>query len=192
MAGTEPLDIATRDALLDIARQAILSHVQRGGLPEFELPQGPLHDEVGAFVSLHLDGELRGCIGRLEGEGPLYQTVAQMAVAAATEDARFEPLPAADLRHTEIEVSVLGPLRPIKADSIEVGTHGLYVVQGRFRSVLLPQVPVQFGWSREEFLVQGCRKAGLGDDAWKDTDTMLLSFTAQVFGDADAFEEEGD
>ena len=188
MAATEPLDQETRDALLDMARKAILSHLQRGALPDLDLPEGPLHDEIGAFVSLHLDGEMRGCIGRLEGEGPLYMTIAQMAVAAATEDARFEPLPAADLRHTEIEISVLGPLRPIKADALEVGTHGLYVVRGRYRSVLLPQVPVQFGWSREEFLAQGCRKAGLSDDAWREPETMLLCFTAQVFGDADGYE----
>ena len=189
MADTEPLDLKARAALLALAREAILSHVQRGGLPAYDIAEGPLHEEVGAFVSLHLDGQLRGCIGRLEGEGPLYQAVAEMAVAAATEDARFEPLPAADLRHTEIEISVLGPLRPIKADAIELGTHGLYVVKGRHRSVLLPQVPVQFGWSREEFLAQGCRKAGLDDTAWQDDDTMLLSFTALVFGDTDTFEQ---
>lgn len=185
MADIKPLVLDDRDDLLDLARKAILTHVQRGALPDMDFPEGPLHDEVGAFVSLHLKGELRGCVGRLEGEGPLYQTVAEMAVAAATEDARFEPLPAGDLRHTEIEISVLGPLRPIKADAIELGTHGLYVVQGRFRSVLLPQVPLQFGWSREEFLAQGCRKAGLAEDAWRDSATMLLSFTAQVFGDTD-------
>ncbi len=185
MADIEPLELDDRDDLLDLARKAILSHVQRGGLPEMDFPEGPLHAERGAFVSLHLHGELRGSVGRLEGEGPLYKTVAEMAVAAATEDARFEPLPAADLRHTEIEVSVLGPLRPTRAEDIELGVHGLYVVQGRHRSVLLPQVPAQFGWSREEFLAQGCRKAGLKDDAWKHKETLLLSFTAQVFGDTD-------
>ncbi len=185
LADTKPLELDDRDDLLDLARKAILVHAQRGGLPEFDIPEGPLHADVGAFVSLHLHGELRGCVGRLEGEGPLYKTVAEMAVAAATEDTRFEPLPAADLRHTEIEISVLGPLNPIKADDIELGTHGLYIVCGRHRSVLLPQVPAQFGWSREELLVQGCRKAGLDDDAWKGSDTMLLGFTAQVFGDTD-------
>ncbi len=190
MADTDHLDITARALLLDVAREAILSHVRRGGLPEFDIPDGPLCDELGAFVSLHMDGQLRGCIGRLEGEGPLYQTVAEMAVAAATQDDRFEPLPATDLRHTEIEISVLGPMRPIKADAIELGTHGLYVVQGRHRSVLLPQVPGQFGWSREEFLTHGCRKAGLSDTAWKDAETMLLGFTAEVFGDADTFEED--
>ena len=185
LADTKPLDLDDRDDLLDLARKAILVHVQRGGLPEFDIPEGPLHAEVGAFVSLHMQGELRGCVGRLEGEGPLYKTVAEMAVAAATEDARFEPLPAGDLRHTEIEISVLGPMRPIKVEDIELGTHGLYIVRGRHRSVLLPQVPTQFGWSLEEFLTQGCRKAGLSDDAWKEGETMLLGFTAQVFGDTD-------
>jgi AmmeMemoRadiSam system protein A len=189
LADIKPLELDDRDDLLDLARKAILTHVQRGGLPDMDFPEGALQAELGAFVSLHLRGELRGCVGRLEGEGPLYQTVAEMAVAAATEDARFEPLPAGDLRHTEIEISVLGSLRPSKADAIELGTHGLYVVQGRFRSVLLPQVPIQFGWSREEFLTQGCRKAGLTDDAWKDSETTLLTFTAQVFGDTDDFIE---
>jgi AmmeMemoRadiSam system protein A len=185
LADIKPLELDDRDDLLDLARKAILTHVQRGALPEIDFPDGPLHAEVGAFVSLHLKGELRGCVGRLEGEGPLYQTVAEMAVAAATEDARFAPLPAGDQRHTEIEISVLGPLRPSTPEAIELGTHGLYVVQGRFRSVMLPQVPAQFGWSREQFLAQGCRKAGLADDAWKQSDTRLLTFTAQVFGDTD-------
>ena len=185
MADIKPLELDDRDDLLDLARKAILSHLQRGGLPDMDFPEGPLHAELGAFVSLHLNGELRGSVGRLEGEGPLYRTVAEMAVAAATEDARFEPLPAADLRRTEIEISVLGPLKPSRPEDIEIGTHGLYVVHGRYRSVLLPQVPAQFGWSRDEFLAQGCRKAGLADDAWKHKETMLLTFTAQVFGDTD-------
>ena len=190
MGDTEPLDIDARTTLLDLARDAILSHIQRGGLPDFQVADGPLAEEVGAFVSLHLGGELRGCIGRLEGEGPLYETVAEMAVAAATEDARFEPLPAADLRHTEIEISVIGPLRPIKPEAIELGTHGLYVVQGRHRSVTLPQVALQFGWTVDALLAEGCKKAGLAPDAWKGDDTMLLGFSAQVFGDTDTFEEE--
>lgn len=185
MADTNPLVLDDRDDLLDLARKAILVHIQRGSLPDFDIPEGPLHQEVGAFVSLHLHGELRGCVGRLEGEGPLYHTVAEMAVAAATEDGRFEPLPAADLRHTEIEISIPGPIRPISAEAIELGTHGLYVVRGRHRSVLLPQVPLQFGWSREEFLAEGCRRAGLSEGAWKEPETMLLCFTAQVFGDTD-------
>ncbi len=185
MADIKPLELDDRDDLLDWARKAILSHVQRGALPDIEFPEGPLHNEVGAFVSLHIDGELRGCAGQLEGEGPLYKTVAEMAVAAATEDARFEELPAAILRHTEIEISVLGPIKPIKAEAIELGTHGLYVVQGPHRSVLLPQVPAQFGWSKEEFLAQGCLKAGLAKDAWTKAETRLLVFEAQVFGDTD-------
>ena len=188
MAAIELLDIAAREALLDAARGAILEFLQRGALTEPVFPEGPLHDELGAFVSLHRDGELRGCIGRLEGEGPLYRTVAEMAVAAATNDARFEPLKAADLRHTEIEISVLGPIGPIKADAIQIGTDGLYIVQGRHRGVLLPQVPVQYGWSVDEFLGQACRKAGLDPKAWQGDDTRLLSFTAQVFGDTDPFE----
>jgi len=185
LADTKPLELDDRDDLLDWARKAILSHVQRGALPDVDFPEGALHAELGAFVSLHIDGELRGCAGRLEGEGPLYKTVAEMAVAAATEDGRFEELPAAILRHTEIEISVLGPIRPSSAEAIELGTHGLYVVQGPQRSVLLPQVPAQFGWSKEEFLAQGCLKAGLKRDAWKLKETRLLIFDAQVFGDAD-------
>lgn len=192
MADTNLLDKSARATLLDVARNAILSHIQRGGTPAFDLAEGPLAEELGAFVSLHMDGDLRGCIGRLEGEGPLLQTVVEMAIAAATEDTRFEPLRAADLRHTEIEISVLSPIRPIAAEAIALGTHGLYVVQGRHRSVLLPQVPGQFSWSLDEFLAQGCRKAGLSDTAWKQPDTRLFSFTAEVFGDMDAFEDGAD
>jgi AmmeMemoRadiSam system protein A len=141
-------------------------------------------------VSLHRDGELRGCIGNLEGsKTPLHRLVAEMAVAAATEDHRFAPLRPDELRTTEIEVSVLGPLVPARPEDVSVGPHGLYVVQGRHRGVLLPQVPLQYGWDRETFLDQTCRKAGLPADAWRDPETLLWTFTAEVFSDADVEED---
>ena len=138
---------------------------------------------AGAFVSLHVDGELRGCIGSLYADRPLGQTVAEMATAAATEDPRFDALRAAELRHTDIEVSVLTPFEPIRPEDVVVGRHGLYIVRGPRRGVLLPQVPVQYGWDRETFLAQVCRKAGLPTDAWRDPETLLLGFEAQVFSD---------
>lgn len=187
------LSLAGRRLLLRLAREAIAARLTRGSIDEGD-PAGAvpeeLHRPLGAFVSLHREGELRGCIGSLEGgRTPLHRTVVEMAVAAATEDHRFAPLRPEELRYTEIELSVLGLLAPTRPGDVVVGEHGLYVVQGRYRGVLLPQVPVQYGWDRETFLGEACRKAGLHPGAWVDPDTRLFGFTAEVFSDAQMAED---
>ena len=117
----------------------------------------------------------------MRSDRPLLETVARMAVAAAIEDGRFEPVTEAELDGLSVEVSALSPLGPIRPEEVEVGRHGLLVGQGGRRGVLLPQVPGEQGWDRETFLVHTCRKAGLPDDAWKEPGVELLGFTADVF-----------
>ncbi|BFR49384.1 AmmeMemoRadiSam system protein A [Nitratidesulfovibrio sp. HK-II] len=152
-------------------------------------PPGVLHRSLGAFVTFKKDGHLRGCIGSMVGDGPLYRTVARMARAAAFEDPRFPPVTAAEVPALELDISVLGPItRCADPAAVRIGRHGLLVRQGFRSGVLLPQVPVEWGWDRETFLAQTCRKAGLPPDAWRgawrDGHTELYWFEAEVFGDA--------
>ena len=168
---------------MEIAREAIFQRLQRGSVPPFAVTEADLQPPAGVFVSLHLDGQLRGCIGTLHGERPLHETVADMAIEAATNDPRFPALTPKELQRTDIEVSVLTPFSPIDPGDVVPGQHGLYLAKGPRRGVLLPQVPVQYGWDRETFLAQVCRKAGLPTDAWRDPETLLLGFEAQVFSD---------
>ena len=174
---------AERQALLRAARESIAAHFQ-GRRPALPPPTAALAKHRGAFVTLHGgDGELRGCVGQMRSDRPLLETVARMAVAAAIEDGRFEPVAEAELDQLSIEVSALSPLEPIRPEDVEVGRHGLLIGKGGRRGVLLPQVPEAQGWDRETFLVHTCRKAGLPDDAWKEPGVDLLAFTADVFRD---------
>jgi AmmeMemoRadiSam system protein A len=173
-----------RVALLRLARQAIAAHL---GGRQLELPEpsGVLAERLGAFVTLRGrdDHDLRGCIGQMQAERPLVETIARMAVAAATEDGRFDPVRADELDRLAIEISVLGPMHKIRPDQVEVGRHGLLISAGRRRGVLLPQVPVEQGWGRETFLEHTCLKAGLPLDAWRKPGIELLAFSAEVFGE---------
>jgi len=108
-----------------------------------------------------------------------------MAIASGWEDPRFPPLDASELDEIEIEISVLSPLRPARPEEIEVGKHGVYITKGFYRGVLLPQVAVEYGWDRETFLAQTCLKAGLHPDAWKEPDTKIEIFSAEVFSEKD-------
>jgi AmmeMemoRadiSam system protein A len=133
-------------------------------------------------VSLHKDGRLRGCIGQIHARQPLVRTVAEMAVAAAFEDPRFPPLRREELRDIDIEISVLTPLRRITdVGQIQVGTHGIYLRRGGYSGLLLPQVATEWGWDRNTFLEHTCEKAHLSKDAWKDGETEIYIFSADVF-----------
>jgi AmmeMemoRadiSam system protein A len=160
--------------------------VASGKEPAFEPLSDPaLNRPLGAFVTLMLEDELRGCIGHMQGDAPLYQTVARVAVDAAVRDPRFPALPLADLEDVKIEVSVLSPFKRVRdvydESEIEVGRHGLYLLYGEQRGVLLPQVPVDEGWDRAEFLEQICAKSGLPSSCWEQA--TLYTFTSQVFGE---------
>ncbi len=177
------LDASSRQELLARARGAI---ERRLGLPRESSPppaRKELLECVGAFVTLHKKDALRGCIGIFESPKPLYQTVQEMAQASAFEDPRFPPVRKDELQHLDVEISVLSPLRRIQDPSeIDVGTHGIYIIKGYNRGVLLPQVAVDQGWDRDTFLGHTCMKAGLSPDAWKG-DVEIHVFTAEVFGE---------
>ena len=183
--GTGPgayLDAAQRKDLLGIARRALDRYLDSGKIPPEEGARGKLAAPGAAFVTLTKKGRLRGCIGYTEAVAPLFKVVQECAVAAATEDPRFPPVSQNELPSLRVEISVLTPLVPIRPEEVEVGRHGLMIAQGRMRGLLLPQVPVEWGWDRETFLDQTCVKAGLSPSAWRHGAT-LRAFTAEVFGE---------
>jgi AmmeMemoRadiSam system protein A len=138
----------------------------------------------GAFVTIRVDRELRGCIGYVEPTFPLADVVADVAVKAATQDFRFEPLSVADLHSSTITISVLAPpARITSIEDIEVGVHGLILVKGKHKGLLLPEVATERGWSRDAFLEGVTLKAGLPPGSWNEEGALLFTFTADVFGD---------
>jgi AmmeMemoRadiSam system protein B/AmmeMemoRadiSam system protein A len=179
------LNDAQRKRLLEIARESITSYVKDGKRKTFTEKDPLLNQPMGAFVTLHEAGELRGCIGNMVGTDPLYQTVADMAIEAATGDPRFQRLSAKEIDNIKIEISVLSPLKKVKnADEIKIPGQGVIVRQGFRSGVYLPQVADETGWNKEEFLTSLCaHKARLSPDAWKDPETELYTFTAEVFGE---------
>ena len=181
---TPRLDEVARAEILILARKTLESYFRSGEIPDHVTSHSALHARCGAFVTLSRAGQLRGCIGHIVTREALYRTVQRCAVSAAVEDYRFPPVTTDELQEVEIEVSVLTPMRRISdVNQIEVGTHGLYIVHGMQRGLLLPQVATEYGWSRETFLAQACRKAGLPDDAWQQRSTEIHTFEAQVFGE---------
>ena len=177
------LSAQQRERLLELARDAISNalHNRQSLYAEEEDPA--LNRLSGAFVTLKMDNELRGCVGHIRGDTPLYQIVQEMAVAAATADPRFQPITLEELGQTNIEISILSPLRRINdIHQIEVGTHGLVIYARGQQGMLLPQVAVEEGWDRETFLESLCEKAGLTPDCWQNHPT-LYTFTAVVFGE---------
>jgi uncharacterized protein len=175
---------AQQRAIVAIARRAVTELLT--GSPCAGADCGDLPEASGAFVTLKTrSGELRGCIGTLECRRPLAEEVARVAVSAAREDPRFQPLRPSELDDISVEVSVLGPLEqidPRDPSAIEIGRHGLVVERGFRRGLLLPQVATEWGWDCEEFLAHTCRKAGLAPDAWRDGATVYR-FAAVVFAE---------
>jgi AmmeMemoRadiSam system protein A len=140
-------------------------------------------EKRGAFVTLKVDGYLRGCIGYTLPYKPLYETIIELAITAATQDYRFSPLTGEELPRTNIEISVLSLPEPIKDfKEIEVGRHGIIVSKGPHKGLLLPQVPLEYSWDLETYLRHGCLKAGLDEDEWK-KGVNLEVFQAQVFSE---------
>ena len=173
---------ADRRVLLRLARDAITAFVT--GTPQ-TVPDGAelLSRRGAAFVSLHKNGTLRGCIGHVEADEPLAQVIARCAVAAGSTDPRFEGVTVEELAQLDIEISLLGPFEPVASpDDIEIGRHGLVVEDGWHRGLLLPQVATEWEWDRDMFLAQTCHKAGLAPDAWK-KGAKVWRFEAEVFGE---------
>lgn len=186
MSDTSPvggvaLDDNDKRELLRIARATLREYLTTGFMPPGAPHRQTLLEPRGAFVTIHTGGELRGCIGRVDADTPLYLAVEQLAVAASTRDPRFDPLRAEELKDTRIEISVLSTVRSAKPEEVEIGKHGLVITRGVRRGLLLPQVAVEHGLDREKFLDETCGKAGLPPGAWKEPGTILQIFTAEVF-----------
>ena len=170
-------------ALVAVARRAVSCAVLEGELPD--IPDSPpaLSEHRGAFVSLYVGRRLRGCVGQVENPGPLADVVARSAISAALHDSRFASIRAEELSGLKIEISVLTPPEPLLPEAIVVGRHGLLVVNGARRGLLLPQVAVQRNWSGQRLLEETCVKAGLAADAWRDASTRVFGFTAEIFSE---------
>jgi hypothetical protein len=184
---TEKNDFQLTDSdkktLLNIARKTLEEHCIYHKKYNYDPVDfsAPLNTKCGAFVTLHKNGKLRGCIGRLVGNLPLYKMVEEMTVSAASHDSRFRPVEPEELHDIDIEISALSPLKKIDdINEIELGKHGIYIEDGYYSGVFLPQVATETGWSKEEFLGHCSRdKAGLDWDGWKTAN--LYIFTATVF-----------
>jgi AmmeMemoRadiSam system protein A len=172
--------------LLRIARRSIERAVRGHGAAAAKTTSQVLQEPCGAFVTITERGQLRGCIGYTEVAIPLAEVVSEVAVKAALDDPRFPPVSEDELAEIHLDISVLSPLEKVSdVEKIEVGKHGLLLEHGYFRGLLLPQVATEYDWDREAFLQNTARKAGLPSDAWKDKNTTLYSFTAEVFSEED-------
>jgi len=179
--GVQTYSSEERKLLLQIAHESIFSFLLGRDI-SLSAPSPHLAEPRGVFTTLYSDRKLRGCVGFPAAVLPVYRAVMESARAAASEDPRFPPIRPEEARLIRISISVLSPLQPISPDEVEIGRHGLVVSEGVQRGLLLPQVPVEHGWSRVTFLEQTCLKAGLPPDAWR-SGAGIEAFTAEVFGD---------
>jgi len=181
-----PLSLEEKRELMRIAKLAVETFVRDNKRPELDTKFERLKINGAAFVTLKKNGELRGCIGHVIAIEPLFLCVRDVACDAAKRDPRFPPVSPEELPKLEYEISVLSPMVPIKSiESIEVGKDGLLMRNGPYQGLLLPQVPTEFGWTREEFLAHTCNKAGMYQDCWTKPDTQILQFRGLVFGEND-------
>ncbi len=173
-----------KNKLLSLARQTIQKHLKKEKASVFKTTEPVFLKKCGAFVTLKIDNELRGCIGYIVADKPLYETIQEMAVEAAFGDPRFTPLDESEFKKIKIEISVLSELKQISdINEIEVGKHGILLRKGFNSGLLLPQVATEYRWSRDEFLMHTCLKAGLSVEAWKDKDARIYIFSAEVFNE---------
>jgi len=171
-----------KKTLHHIVKTVVEHKARKKPVPEFKLESSVLKENRGAFVTIKKKGQLRGCIGYIEGRGPLHKTIEEMAEAAAFRDPRFNPVTERELPDLEFEISVLTPLKKITdMNEIEVGKHGIYIKKGWSSGLLLPQVATEYGWDRLTFLKHTCQKAGLASDEWKDKSTEIYIFSADIF-----------
>lgn len=170
-----------RALLLCAAHDSILAALEGRDISP-DPPNPNLCEQRGAFTSLYLNGNLRGCVGYVLPVGSVYKAVIETARAAAFEDTRFYPVTLEEARHLQIELSILSVPTAISPEEVEVGRHGLLITAGFRRGLLLPQVPVEHRWDRVAFLEHTCRKAGLPTNAWQ-TGATIEAFTAEVFGE---------
>jgi AmmeMemoRadiSam system protein B/AmmeMemoRadiSam system protein A len=171
-----------KKTLRHIAKTVIENKTRGKPVPDFKIESPILRENRGAFVTIQKKGQLRGCIGYIEGHGPLHKTIEKMAEAAAFNDPRFTPVKEKELPELDIEISVLTPLKRITdVNEIQVGKHGIYIKKGWSSGLLLPQVATEYEWDRQTFLEHTCQKAGLPSNAWKEKDIEIYIFSADIF-----------
>jgi AmmeMemoRadiSam system protein A len=180
------LSEADRQIALELARKAVVETLSHRKPVDQAIHHGILAERRGVFVTLHVRGRLQGCIGVVEPEEPLGIAIARCAASAALEDPRFAPMRAEQLGDLAIEISLLSTPSPISPEAIEIGRHGLLIVLHAQRGLLLPQVAVEHHLTREQFLEETCRKAGLPREAWCDPEARLFGFTCEVVSDSQA------
>ncbi|MBW3015032.1 AmmeMemoRadiSam system protein A [Candidatus Woesearchaeota archaeon] len=176
------------ELLISLARDAIKAHFSNEKLKISEELKSEFSDKQGVFVTLTIDGELRGCIGFIEAIYPLYESVIKAAESAAFSDPRFKPLNEAEFKRLKVEVSVLTKPELIAVGKpedyvkkIKVGRDGLIVEKGMYKGLLLPQVATEYNWDSKEFLEYTCQKAGLNKDAWKKPGVKVYRFECEIF-----------
>ncbi|NYT01351.1 MAG: TIGR00296 family protein [Methanosarcinales archaeon] len=183
------LSLEEGKAAVKLARDALAAYLQSR---QKNVPEGlaPVFEERrGVFVTLHLNGELRGCIGYPQPVMPLARAIVDSAIHAGTGDPRFPPVTAEELKRIDIEVTILTPPERLEGDrmklpqAVKIGKHGLIVSKGMLSGLLLPQVATEWNFDPEDFLCQTCLKAGLPVDAWLDPQTEVQCFEAQIFSE---------
>lgn len=179
------MDKKTQKEVLRLARMTLENYLSGGKIPEVSVKNDELLIPLGAFVTLRSGEQLRGCIGCFEPDEPLYKVIRKMVIEAAANDPRFLPVTAEELANIKIEISVMTSKRKINHwQEVELGKHGVVIKKGFRSGTFLPQVAIETGWNREEFLGELCtQKAGLPADCYKDPETEIYVFEAEVFAE---------
>ncbi len=173
-----------KKTLLTFARKTLQQYLETETVPLARGLDPILESKLGAFVTLRIHGELRGCIGYMHEDLPLCDVVGSMAIQSAFNDTRFYPLTLEELAETEIEISVLTPYKLIRSsDEIILGRDGVVVKKNNRQAVFLPQVAEEMNWNKEQLLENLCRKAGLRSDDWKNS--QLFTFQAEIFEESE-------
>lgn len=177
------LSAEDKQLLLHLARQALVHYFATGQVLLYETTSPALLERRATFVTLRRrdTGELRGCRGESVAKRPLFESIIQMSIASATNDPRFTAVTLDEVPWLRIEINALTPLYAIRPSDIEIGKHGLMIMQSGHAGLLLPEVPVRHKWGRKAFLKGICHKAGLPEDAWKSPKTQLFAFEAEVW-----------
>ena len=173
-----------KKVLLEIAHKTIEDVTIGKNPPDFEIDDPILNIKCGAFVTLHNKKNLRGCIGNIVAQTPLWKTIRKMAVEASMHDPRFPSVSPKELGDIDIEISVLSPFEKITdINEIEIGKHGIFIKMGFYQGLLLPQVATDYRWNRTQFLEFTCQKAGLGRESYKEKNCEIFIFSATIFSE---------
>ncbi len=163
--------------LLEISRSSLneIFGIKVEGKPNISANLDCKLQNLGAFVTLYVKGNLRGCVGRMKSKGDLEPLIRSMTISSATKDNRFKPINKDELNHLKIEISIVSEMEEISSiDQFDLSKHGIYIKHGEGSGTFLPQVAKETGWDKEELLGRCSRdKAGIGWDGWKNADLFV-------------------